>query len=106
MDQLLRYLNYDHYQTEEVIFEKGKTGRHFYIILEGSVEVLLPIEQPNGSIENKQLRILHSGDEFGELALLDHKPRTATIKCLEETHLAALDKKHFIRILSLFFYSF
>lgn len=40
------------------------------------------------------------GESFGELALLENKPRAATIICNDECHFAVLDKKPFDVILS------
>lgn len=48
------------------------------------------------------VKVLKSGDSFGELALIDNRPRAATIKCKEDCHLAVLEKVHFNKILSTF----
>lgn len=42
---------------------------------------------------------LGDGSAFGELALLNNKPRLATIKCLKETYVATLSKENFNKIL-------
>ena len=42
-----------------------------------------------------------SGDSFGELALLDNKPRAASIRCIENCHFAVLEKSNFQEILSM-----
>lgn len=47
-----------------------------------------------------EVRVLETGNSFGELALLENKPRAATIKCKENCHFAVLDKQFFIHILS------
>jgi len=46
------------------------------------------------------LVVLDKGSSFGELALLENKPRAATIKCKTDCSFAVLDKKHFTEILS------
>jgi len=48
----------------------------------------------------KKIKVLSSGAYFGELALMEKKPRAATIKCDTECHLAVLEKDHFNEILS------
>jgi CRP-like cAMP-binding protein len=48
----------------------------------------------------KEVKELSDGEAFGELALLNKKPRAATILCKEDCHFAVLDKKHFKMILS------
>lgn len=50
----------------------------------------------------KEIKILKAGFSFGELALIENKPRAATIICNEECGFAVLDKKNFDLILSLF----
>lgn len=51
-------------------------------------------------IEMKEVVALGSGNSFGELALLYHKPRAATITCKEDCHFAVLEKDAFNEILS------
>jgi len=47
-----------------------------------------------------EVRVLEIGNSFGELALIENKPRAATIKCKENCHFAVLDKQFFVHILS------
>lgn len=47
-----------------------------------------------------EVRVLEIGNSFGELALIENKPRAATIKCKENCHFAVLDKQFFGHILS------
>lgn len=42
---------------------------------------------------------LETGKTFGELALIEQKPRMASIRCLEETYFASLNKKDFNKVL-------
>jgi len=54
-------------------------------------------------VELNRVKILTQGMSFGELALLDNKPRSATIICEEDCHFAVLEKKAFLEILSNFY---
>ena len=47
-----------------------------------------------------EVKILPTGSAFGELALMERKPRAATIVCKENSHFAILDKIYFDNILS------
>jgi CRP/FNR family transcriptional regulator, cyclic AMP receptor protein len=59
------------YQPEEFIFHQGDPGLGMYIIVHGTVAI---VAQP----ASHSLAELHDGDFFGELALLDELPRSAT----------------------------
>ena len=47
----------------------------------------------------REVSVLSEGSSFGELALLQHKPRAATIICKERCYIATLDKQSYDRIL-------
>lgn len=79
--------------------------------MQGSVGVWVNIpkvvkEEKNGVIEEKvevsltEIKVLSAGASFGELALMEKKPRAATIRCKEESCFAVLDKRNFELILS------
>jgi len=59
------------YNADEVIFSQGSMGAGMYIIVEGSVNIL---SEPDGKV----LAELVDGEFFGEIALLDEVPRTAS----------------------------
>lgn len=46
-----------------------------------------------------ELNRLGAGNAFGDLSLMDSKPRMASIRCLEETHFAVLSKHDFNNVL-------
>ncbi len=76
----------------EVLFSENELGDAFYIILSGTVEVRL-------DRINKHLANLHSGDFFGELALMLGIPRTATVRATEDTVLFAIERSGFKNLL-------
>jgi CRP/FNR family cyclic AMP-dependent transcriptional regulator len=71
LSQIERILHTREYHPEEAIFHQGDPGLGMYIIESGTVEIL---SDPGKDL----LAELHDGDFFGELALLDESPRTAT----------------------------
>lgn len=66
-----RILHQREYGTNEAIFNQGDVGLGMYIIVRGAVEIIC---NPGRHV----LAELHDGDFFGELALLDESPRSAT----------------------------
>jgi len=70
-----------------VIFEEGASGAEMFGILEGNVEVRLP----NGGV-----RRLGPDDTFGEMAIVDTSPRSATAVAVTDTKLAVIDRARFL----------
>ena len=65
------------YKAGEPVFYQGDPGLGMYIIREGEVSIRIA----DGEGEDKELAVLSDGDFFGELALLDESPRSATAMC-------------------------
>lgn len=59
-------------------------------------------EQNEYEINEIEIKIMKGGSSFGELALLENKPRAATVICKENCHFATLEKQYFDEILSNF----
>jgi EAL domain-containing protein (putative c-di-GMP-specific phosphodiesterase class I) len=72
------------YAAGSVIFAEGELGTCAYIIEEGSVVV---------SVSSTQTAHIGKGELFGEIALLDKLPRTATVHALEETVLIPIKRE-------------
>jgi EAL domain-containing protein (putative c-di-GMP-specific phosphodiesterase class I) len=76
------------YQAGDHIFKENDEGHCAYLIESGSVEV--------SALWGKsfhRIAILGKDDLFGEMALIDNKPRTATITALEETRVIEISKE-------------
>jgi ATP-binding cassette subfamily B protein len=75
----------------------NEIGDKFYIIHSGHVQV--SIVQNNeflvDKVQMKPVAELHTGDSFGELALINDKPRAATISAILPTFCIILTKKMF-----------
>jgi CRP-like cAMP-binding protein len=79
------------YEKGEIICREGDPGECMYIIQSGAVE----ISRQNGSQE-VVLAMLEQGDFFGEMALLDQQPRSATVKTMSRTRLLPLTRDSFL----------
>lgn len=116
-EKCCRYMSYEYFDANDIVFDLGSEGFKFYIILKGSVGVLVNIPKTVEEINEKgekiqrvelvltDVKTLSSGASFGELALLDNRARAATIKCKEITQFAILEKNAFNQILSLFIFN-
>ena len=75
----------------EYAFREGDAGDKFYIIEEGTVTI-----EAKGKLINR----LYDGDCFGEAALIDRKPRNASVRCESAAcRLLSLDTSHFSTLL-------
>lgn len=77
------------YEPGETIFDEGKSGDMMYVIVEGEVE----IRKRTSRTATKTLAVFHSGDIFGEMALIEKKPRSATAIATRQSKLLALNDK-------------
>lgn len=79
----------------QVIFHHGDPGGLLYIISKGKVKITY--STPEG--QEATLAILGAGDFFGELALLDDSPRSASAEAMETTDTLTLHREDFRRYL-------
>jgi CRP-like cAMP-binding protein len=63
-----------------------------YVIQKGQVEV---VKEEDG--HQIQLRVLHQGDVFGEMAIFEKEVRSAGVRPLGEAQVLTIDKKTFLR---------
>lgn len=84
------------FSTNQVIFHLGDPGGLLYIITSGKVKI------SHSTLDGQEalLAILGSGDFFGELALLDDSPRSATAEAIEPTVTLTLHREAFLRFLN------
>lgn len=75
----------------EAIFAKGDAGDSMYVIVEGQVRV------HDG---DRTINVLGEREIFGELALLDPEPRSASCAALTETRLFRLDAETFAQLMA------
>ncbi|HEU0370282.1 MAG TPA: cyclic nucleotide-binding domain-containing protein [Candidatus Acidoferrum sp.] len=75
----------------ETIFKEGETGKELYVIKSGQVEIRL---------ENRLLATLEANDIFGEMALFDSTPRSATAVAKTDVALVPVSKKDFVALVS------
>lgn len=81
------------YPKDTMIFSEGQPGEELYIIQRGSVKITKIVD--NNEV---LLAVLKSGDIFGEMALLESKPRSASAVAYEDCAVLAVNRENFQRM--------
>ena len=95
LGQICSVVLYAYYENDRVVFKQGDIGTCWYVILKGSVKVNIAA----GSNMNDQVTVavLRAGAGFGDLALINDKPRAATIITADDCILARVEKADYVR---------
>jgi CRP-like cAMP-binding protein len=91
VDRIALVMHPVHVAAGDVVCSEGEPGHEFYVIAAGEVAV-----ERGGETVAK----LTAGDHFGELALVDHRPRSATVRALTDTELYVLHEPSFDALLN------
>jgi CRP/FNR family transcriptional regulator, cyclic AMP receptor protein len=86
--KLVRYATLAELAPGETIISPVDYGNYLYVILGGTVE----------AISRPAARTLRTGDYFGELALIDGRPRPATIVARSDVHLMKLPSRSVVKL--------
>jgi len=84
------------YSKGEYIFHQGEAGDALYVLMGGRVKVVFTLEDGNEMI----LATLQPPDVFGELAVIDGGPRSASIQTLEPTTTLTLNRATLLDLVS------
>ena len=95
MDACLACLRVRHFRRDETVFHQGDPGDALHVIASGFVKIVLPSPAAG---EPAIIATLGPGDFFGELALLDGDPHSASVIALEPTETLVLGRVDFERL--------
>jgi len=87
IERLARRLEPVKAHSGETLVRQGEPGDRFYVVSSGTVEV---------SANGAAVRTLGAGDCFGEIALIEDRPRTATVTARTDTELFALEREDLV----------
>ena len=79
-------------ETNEVIVPQGRDGYGFFVVASGAAKAV----RERGDGTEVIVNTFGPGDFFGELALLDSGPRTASVIATEPTHCLILPRENFL----------
>lgn len=96
LERLAASMRARRFRRGEVIFHIGDPGDALFVIVSGDVKISLPSETGDEAI----LATLRPGDVFGELALLDGAPRSASATALGPTETVVLPRDRFRELLA------
>ncbi len=87
IDKIIACTDLLHYGMHKYIIKENETGISFYVILKGHVNVISKLQS---SIDRKLLTI-HTGECFGEMAVITHEPRKSDIIAGSDCYVAKID---------------
>ncbi len=74
-----------------VVIDQGDTGVDCYVIVEGTASV---------RVRDEEVAVLSAGDMVGEMALIDHRPRTASVVATSDMRLLRFNSRQFRQLLT------
>ena len=84
-----------HFGRDEVVFHQDDPAGHVFLITAGTVKISVPDEMGHEHV----VALERGGDVFGELALFDDGPRSATVTAITETSALSLARPEFLGVL-------
>jgi ATP-binding cassette, subfamily B, bacterial len=91
LERVASELVFERLDGDRLVFEEGDEGDKFYILARGKVEIVTQ--------QGKRLAVLADGDFFGEIALINDVPRTATVRTLVHCSFLTLTHARFDKLL-------
>ena len=95
LDRILQLVRPKRLAEEQVLFTRGDAAESVYAIVSGRVRVISTSEEGKEVV----LRMLRTGDVFGELGLLHGGHRTATVVAAEPCELMSIGRREFLALL-------
>ena len=95
LGELAAHASKRYFKEKEVIFEKGTHSSEMFAIVQGRVKISAFSQDGKEVI----FAIFESGDFFGEAALLDGLPRSATCTTIEDCQMVVIERRTFIPFL-------
>ena len=89
--KVVQHFKISKFKAGDIVIRKGSPGGNFFIIVQGSVNVINKV--------GISISILKQGDVFGEMSLICNDPVSATIQVCEPTAILYIGRNNFLKIL-------
>jgi CRP-like cAMP-binding protein len=94
ISRVSEFLRREHFGANDVVIRQGDKAEKFYVVVSGAAEV---VNQFSGG-EDVVLANLGAGDYFGEIGILQNRPRTATVRAVNDLDVLVLDREEFLAL--------
>ena len=91
---LAAVMNLKEVRAGETVFHEGETGDELLCVVEGRLDTL--VQDIAG--QEIVLDAIGAGDTVGELSMLDGRPRSASLRCIEDARLLVLGRDELLRV--------
>lgn len=95
LEEIIRLSSEQRVRRGTSVFQKGDAGSSMMAVLMGRVR----ISSVSGEGKEITLNVIDAGQVFGEIALLDDKPRSADAMAVEDSLLMVIERRHFLPFL-------
>ncbi|MCD6122187.1 MAG: cyclic nucleotide-binding domain-containing protein [Spirochaetales bacterium] len=92
LNRILPFLKEVKFKKDEFILKEGEINDKLYLIYKGSVEISKHYSKKKQH-HDKQIIVLHTGDTFGEMEVIDIQPCIASVKTIEPTTILTLSSR-------------
>jgi len=82
-------------QPGEFLMEEGSPGDSMYIVVDGEFKII-----KRSNLQDIVIAMREAGEVIGEMALIDHAPRTASVKAVRESHVLMIHEEAFHQLIS------
>lgn len=97
LNRIFPFLKKVEFKKGEFILKEGEVNDKLFLIYKGAVEIFKHVPK-KGSAKDKRIIVLHIGDTFGEMEVIDIQPCIASVKTLEPTTILTLSSRDLYRI--------
>jgi CRP-like cAMP-binding protein len=94
LESFARPLSTERFAAGTVVFSEGDAAAYMYVLLEGEVEVA----KTGKDGREHRVAVLGPSDGFGEMALVDMQPRSATVRTIAPARVLRISREDFARL--------